>query len=182
MGLEKCWVPVINIPGKENNWEGKIEKAVEQENEHHGGVGGKLVTTCIYIGTNSLKAEKYDRTEKDDSSWANFADQRSGNERPAQVPYLKKAGEEEPNLTIGDTHGNECLHKGKGIPRQRKGKNKKYVQALFVSCSGKGLPANLSSNFVVNSYLNFVVLTGRSDLNMGQYLVNYIANLLLSTW
>ena len=65
--------------GNEKSREGKIEKAVEQENEHDGGVGGKLVTGCsIYIGTNSLKTEKYNRTEKEDSSTANFTDQISG--------------------------------------------------------------------------------------------------------
>ena len=79
---EKWWVPVINVPGNEKSREGKIEKSVEQENEHDGGVGGKLVTGCsIYIGTNSLKAEKYDHTEnrgQDEGSTTNFIDQRSG--------------------------------------------------------------------------------------------------------
>ena len=75
-------MPVINIPGNEKSREGKIEKAVEQENEHDGGVGGKLVTTCsIYIGTTSLKAGKYNHTEKggqDEGSMANFINQGSG--------------------------------------------------------------------------------------------------------
>ena len=79
---EKWWVPVINISGNEKSRESKIEKAVEQENEHGGGVGGKLVTGCsIYIGTNSLKAGKYNHTEKggqDQGLTANFINQGNG--------------------------------------------------------------------------------------------------------
>ena len=79
LGTKRVWKNFERV-GNKDSWEGKIEKAVEQENERDERVGEALMTGLdIDSGRNGLKAVKYDHTGsggQKEGSTANSINQR----------------------------------------------------------------------------------------------------------
>ena len=79
LGTKRVWKDFERV-GNQKSWEGKIVKAVEQENEPDKGVGEALVTgLAIDSRKSGLKAVKYDHTEhggQKQSSTTNSIDRR----------------------------------------------------------------------------------------------------------